>query len=386
MKEANTLAAAGHAVTVLGVLSHRPSVVLDAEIVANANFQHITINTLQGTNAWKCRAHTRLTRELLRHVRLELPSSLGPATALLRAARRIPADLVIAHTEPALWVATRLLTESWKVAADFEDWHSEDLLPAERLHRPLNLLRKIERRLLHDAAYVTTTSAAMSRALHSRYGGTVPSVITNAFPLQPDPFALNPLHGVNSLPPRLCWFSQTIGPGRGLEEFLDVWSLTRTPSRLILLGESTAEYRAALLTRLPDSLVTAVEFNAPVAPDDLPGWIAQNHVGLALERTDITNRDLTITNKILQYLNAGLAVLATPTAGQREVLHSHPQAGLLIGLNSSPQHAANLIDQLLSKSGQLAIVRAAARQAAEAHYCWERESQRLLALVEKALR
>lgn len=386
VKEANTLAAAGYSVIVLSIRSHRPSVAADAKIIANAKFRHISVEALDGTAAWLRRARTRLARELLGRAHIELPSSLGPAKALLRASRRIPADLVIAHTEPALWAATQLLNEGRTVSADLEDWHSEDLLPADRTYRPLKLLRKIEYRLIHDAGFVSTTSVALSQSLQSRYGGIAPSVITNAFPLQPDPFVLNPLHEDQASPPRLCWFSQTIGPGRGLEPFLDAWALTRIPSRLILLGESTAVYRNSLLARLPDSHMKAVEFNDPVAPDVLPEWIAQNHVGLALERTDIVNRDLTITNKILQYLNAGLAILATPTAGQSEVLSSHPQAGCLIDLTAPPQHTAKQIDQFISDRGLLATARAASRRAAESEYCWEHESPRFLALVDKALR
>jgi len=46
--------------------------------------------------------------------------------------------------------------------------------------------------------------------------------------------------------------------------------------------------------------------------------IAEHDIGFAGETPSIRSRDLTATNKILQYLLAGLAVVASDTAGQRE--------------------------------------------------------------------
>jgi hypothetical protein len=99
------------------------------------------------------------------------PRSLGPFGSLLRRTRATPADLTIVHNEVAHCVGLRLLDAGRRVAADIEDWHSEDLLPQDRLHRPLALIRANERALLHRAAYTTTTSQALADGLHARYDG-----------------------------------------------------------------------------------------------------------------------------------------------------------------------------------------------------------------------
>ena len=113
--------------------------------------------------------------------------------------------------------------------------------------------------------------------------------------------------------------------------------------------------------------------------------IARHDIGLALEQSDIVSRDLTVTNKILQYLNAGLAVVATPTAGQREILGRAPDAGRLVDFADSTAAAADL-DALLADRSALARHQAAARRAAAETYCWERVSPVFLAAVAKALR
>jgi len=51
--------------------------------------------------------------------------------------------------------------------------------------------------------------------------------------------------------------------------------------------------------------------------DDLLSRIAEHDIGFAGEMPHCRSRDLTVTNKILQYLLAGLAVVASGTAGQR---------------------------------------------------------------------
>jgi glycosyltransferase involved in cell wall biosynthesis len=112
--------------------------------------------------------------------------------------------------------------------------------------------------------------------------------------------------------------------------------------------------------------------------------IARHDIGLALELAEIPSRDLTITNKILQYLNAGLAVLATATQGQREVLAGAPDAGSFIALDD-PAALAGQLDDFIADPVRLARRQAEARRLAETHYCWEHESPRLVALVAAAL-
>ncbi len=381
LKEATALGAAGHEVTVLGVRNHRPSVALDAALVARAAcFRHEQIELLDGPRAWILRARTRLARELASRGLRSSVHTLGPAAALLRAARARPADLVIAHNEIAHWAGLRLLDSGRRVAADIEDWHSEDLLPADRVGRPLAILRRVERDLLRRAACVTTTSEALADALHARYGGCRPEVLTNSFPLPTLPRTRH----ANGAPPAFFWFSQTTGPGRGLEAFLAAWALVTRPSRLVLLGEVRESYARHLLSSVPAESRDRVEFLPLVPPDELPALIARHDLGLALEQSAIPNRDLTITNKILQYLGAGLAVVATPTAGQREVLARDPAAGILDTF-SDPAFAARALDAILSDPDALAARRAAARRLAEKHYCWELEAPRHVARVARLL-
>jgi len=382
LKEASTLGAAGYDVTVATIASHARFEAFDDAILAGAPFKKVSVMHLPTSRKQRARKTlSRLQTWLARRgVRYGFQSAhaFGPVAEMRQLALAHPAELTIVHTELGLVVGTALLAKGRRVATDIEDWHSEDLLPQERRHRPLRLLRQIERNLLNHCTYTSTTSHALADSLHARYGGQHPSVIANSFPLQPAPE-----HNESDQPPQFFWFSQTIGPGRGLELFLAAWARTTKPSRLVLLGEPRRGYREALLNHLPIGHRDRLQFVPLVMPADLPGVIANHDIGLALEQPFIVNRDLTITNKILQYLNAGLAVVASSTAGQREVIAQNSDAGILVEAHETTAFARAL-DDLLADPVALAARQRAARRLAETKYCWEHEAPQLLALVEKA--
>jgi glycosyltransferase involved in cell wall biosynthesis len=165
---------------------------------------------------------------------------------------------------------------------------------------------------------------------------------------------------------------------------LAAWRSTRHPSRLALLGEPLSGFGQRLLARLPAAWHSRVSFLPLVLPAELPTVVARHDVGLALEQPFIVNRNLTITNKLLQYLNAGLAVVASDTAGQREVLARAPEAGVVIEMHETSRLAETL-DHLLEDRAALSRSQQAARRLAAEVYCWERETPKLCALVERAL-
>jgi glycosyltransferase involved in cell wall biosynthesis len=383
LKEAFTLGKAGYDVTVLGIRNHAASDRQDAALAAEAPFKLCSVNLLPGAgwNSLLARLRIRLLRDLAKRGLGQSIGSLGPAKLLLRRARALNADLTICHNEIAHWVGLQLRPQGRRIAADLEDWHSEDLLPADRQARPLGLIRQVESALLRQCAYVTTTSQSLADGLHHRYGGAEPAVISNSFPLQDNPrTACTPDDG----PIRFFWFSQTLGPGRGLEAFLRIWAQLELHSEVVLLGEDRGGYQQRLRALLPETKQASLQFRPLVTPDELPTVIAAHDIGLALEDSSIVNRDLTITNKILQYLNAGLAVLATPTAGQREVFAAQPEIGEFFD-PLDPTQALAALRRIATDREQLRARQQAARRLAQDRYCWEREETKLLALVSRTL-
>jgi glycosyltransferase involved in cell wall biosynthesis len=383
LKEATTLSKAGFEVTVTSIANNERFEEYDREILRGASFRRIALDRLSPRPldrlaGFSERAAGWLACRLVR-CGIESPFSLGPYYAFRRLAMSIPADLTIVHAELPFCVGVHLISQGRRVSADFEDWHSRDLLPASRASRPLRLLERAERTLMRKAAHVTAPSNAMATALQAAYGGTLPMVVPNTFPLEPEPSPLP-----RNRPPSFFWFSQTIGPGRGIEEFLAAWILTRGASQVCLLGDISESFRAVLTNLVPEGRRLLIRFLPLTSPRELNVIIASQDLGLALEPNTPESRYLTVTNKIFQYLNAGLAVIASPTAGQLEVMSKIPESGLVVDLGN-PRLAAEQLDALLSKPDRLAAMGAAARSGAVRHYCWENTAPLLVARVTSAL-
>jgi glycosyltransferase involved in cell wall biosynthesis len=384
LKEAWALGDAGFEVTVAAIANIERFEAYDRELLVGAPFRKITLDRLSRgpvtrLQAFSDRSAAWLARRAIIY-RIESAASLGPFRPFLRLALGIPADLTIVHAELPFCVGAELIAQGRRVAADFEDWHSRDLLPASQASRPLRLLERTERLLMQRAVYASAPSGAMATALQAAYGSRLPIVIPNTFPLQPAPPPLP-----RQSPPGFFWFSQTIGEGRGLEAFIAAWVLMKAPSRLCLLGDISDSYRDTLVDLVPQQRRPGLEFLALTSPEALPGEIAAHDIGLALEPDAPESRYLTTTNKIFQYLNAGLAVVATPTAGQREVMSEIPGCGIVVDMKD-PGVLAGQLDGLLGHPGRLASMGAAAREGAAARYCWERTAPRLVAAVNGAVR
>jgi glycosyltransferase involved in cell wall biosynthesis len=79
-----------------------------------------------------------------------------------------------------------------------------------------------------------------------------------------------------------------------------------------------------------------------------------------------------------------VAVVATPTAGQKEVLSRIPGCGIVVNLGD-PGTVALELDALLANRERLAAMGAASRAGAVRAFSWEKSSARLLATVAAAI-
>ena len=385
-KEAETLANAGHNVTVRGFWFDPELIKRDRILMVNKKWRFEPIINFQPTNRltnWGIRLQGRLAKERFQRFGTFSPVLLGYGVkAMLMAARQDRADLTIVHSEAGLWVGKQLLDEGFRVGVDFEDWFSEDLLPATRATRPTAHLKMLENRLARDCTYCLTTSHVLAEALAEAYQVTKPTVIYNVFPwAERSQMDRQKRDRQNLKLPSVHWFSQTIGPGRGLETLFQALHHLTTPVEIHLRGNYPESYRKWLETVLPSAWREHLFIHPTVPNAELLSRIAEHDVGLALESTDIPSRNLTVTNKLFQYLQAGLAVIATDTAGQREILSQRSGLGRLISSNN-PLALARALEDLLHTSHRLSTAKAAALQAAEEQFGWESQANTLLQVAE----
>jgi glycosyltransferase involved in cell wall biosynthesis len=388
LKSAKSLAHHGFSVEVLGAWSDPILKARDEALLGSLPFKFTPV--IDVTSGKLSQLRRRLRRRVGRIFR-QLSNTdnrlqLGYFyPELRRAAFRRTADLYIAHSEQAMAVAVDLLGVGHRVGVDMEDWFSEDLLPQARRHRPINLLRHLEKELLVRGGYAACPSTSLSAALVDAYGGKSPGVIYNAFAWA-DRLSLDRVQKDrhDSKVPSIHWYSQTIGPGRGIEDLLGALPLLKHDVEIHLRGQPTADLENWLERRIPHTWRDRIFLHGLVTNIELLSRIAEHDIGFAGELTYCRSRDLTVTNKILHYLLGGLAVVASNTTGQREVAKQSEGAVFLYPPGDSYSLAAT-INMLLASTEKLNHAKACALEAAQQTFCWERQEKILLTTIVDAL-
>jgi glycosyltransferase involved in cell wall biosynthesis len=384
VKEARTLSRAGYSVVIL--TSFTDAAMLEEDIRLIAGYDIIlkgVINMIPGKASkfyrLKERIKRRLAGELIARFGCETAYALGyDYGANFRAAIREKADLYTCHQEISTVIGCKLLQKGFKVAFDFEDWYSHDLLPGANRTRPLKLLAKYEKFALINSPLVYTTSQSMAMALADFAGSATPKVLHNVFPLADRKILDGKFKDRMDLKrTSIHWYSQTIGPGRGLEFLVDALKDADKPVDLHLRGNLFGEFGAELRKAFPDNKGHRLYFHTLVPHDELLSRIAEHDIGLATEEYSPNSRNLTITNKILQYLQAGIAVIASDTAGQKEVATMAP-AAVSLYKNKDKDSFISALNQYLEKPEKLKHAKASALKQAEETFCWEKQEGMLL--------
>jgi glycosyltransferase involved in cell wall biosynthesis len=283
----------------------------------------------------------------------------------------------------ATWVGCKLIKEGCMVAFDMEDWYSNDLLPEDQQSRPLKLLRSIERFALANGVFTFTTSDAMARHMTQYYDVPRPLILYNVFPASERAKIdkkVKDRQDVSKI--SLIWFSQTIGPGRGLEYLIEALRLVSTPIELHLRGNCHPEYRKLLQINLPKEVGHTLYIHELVPNEEILSRLCEHDIGLALEPKTPLNKDLTISNKIFHYLLAGIPVIASDTLGQMEVAEKAPEA-VFIFKNTAIEELACKINLLVGNRALLVEAKGKALEAASNIFCWEKQEAIIIEAVKK---
>ena len=386
-KEALALREAGCEVEVSGIWFDSEKIAADRRIMTSIGLRFTPALDFSGgslpgeARRFRTRWRSQKARKNLDRRGAFSPDLLGYGARELGAlALQRNADLTIVHSEAGLWAGNELLRAGRPVGIDFEDWFSRDLPLESRRERPVRMLEQLEAALARESRYVLATSQSMAFALAQAYGGATPTVVYNAFP---DPPLLSPT-ALYRVTPSIHWFSQNIGRHRGLELFFRALPRLEHPAWIHLRGSCDRETRRWLERLIPPKWRDRVTIAPPVPAAQLAYRIAEHDIGLALEDATIPSRNLSISNKVFQYLQSGLAVMATPTAGQREALEPCGEAATILA-QATPEDLARALNRYLAEPEFLAVAKRAARLASQNLFSWEGEKAKLISAAKRAL-
>jgi hypothetical protein len=315
-----------------------------------------------GPRSWSLAAFSRLHHDIV--------------AAILRETQ----DVIYGGTSGALAaVAEAGRRSGTPFALDFEDFHCGEHAPGSAGSYRDVVADNVMRDALRGASFVTVASAAIGRACDARFGvRTIP--VNNVFPLP------GPPGREDAGPLRLYWFSQTIGPDRGIEDVVRAAGLARIAAELHVRGVPAAGYLDALeaLARSVAPTLRLVH-HAPDDPDRLVDGCRAFDVGLALEPGHTINNALSLSNKALTYPLAGLAMVITDTPGQ-QALAADLGADAIV---YAPGDIHPLADGLARWDANRAVLRRArdaSWNAARVRWHWEHplERERFLAAMAAA--
>jgi glycosyltransferase involved in cell wall biosynthesis len=235
----------------------------------------------------------------------------------------------------------------------------------------------LERSLIGRADRVICTTQTRADFTHERYSIAPPTVLRN-LPAYAAPGPPDLLHRRLGLPAhtRIALYQGGIQPERGLRQLLDA-APEIEGGVVVLLG--SGRLKPALMARAADSglLGTKVFFHDAVPVAELPHWTASAYVGLQLLQNTCFNHYSSLSNKLLEYIMAGVPVIASDLPEMGRVV-GDSSAGILIDA-SEPKAIAQAINALLSDPDRRDRMAAAAR-AARRRYSWEQDERILIDL------
>jgi glycosyltransferase involved in cell wall biosynthesis len=379
LKEAESLTAAGHRVTVFAV--HSPGFTQLRERVSNG----VAVIRVPRHPLWRIRASRGGTANVVTPAKR---GAIGLATLVLSRVwahlmllwliARQCADVVHAHdvnTLPTAWLAAKL-----SGAQMVYDAH-EISTSREGYSRVRKLVGWIERTLMPRVQGTITTTEARAKYFARAYGVARPVVLQNR-PREQQAMRSDRIRAELELdqPWPIILYQGGVQQGRGLERLARV-AAEVPDAYFVFIGGGRLD---GSLRRIVEELQLEqrVRFIPTVALAELPSYTASADIGVQPIENTCLNHYTTDSNKLFEYVQAGLPVVASDLPEIRRVVREH-DLGVLVPESNSVALAAALRD-LVGDEGKRRYYAAQSRKAASV-LNWESQEHELLALYERVL-
>ncbi|MCA9548282.1 MAG: glycosyltransferase family 4 protein, partial [Myxococcales bacterium] len=223
--------------------------------------------------------------------------------------------------------------------------------------------RRTERAGYRAADRVITVGDALAAELEGMYGAPTPAVVRNCAPLMPlaQGGALRALIGGDPARP-LVLYQGGFSNGRGLLEL--VAAADFVPEADVVFMGHAAPYRDEVAAAAARAKHGNVFVQPAVGFEQLWAYTCSADVGVVLTQPVCRSYELSLSNKIFEYLVAGCAVLASDLASHRQL--AEQTGAVAVADASDPATLGAALAALVADRGRLAAMGAAGRAAAEA--------------------
>ncbi|MFI8643756.1 glycosyltransferase family 4 protein [Pseudomonas iridis] len=386
LKEAQTLQRAGNKVTVFAL--HTPGVTLEHEILDDG----IEVSRVARSPLWK-----------LRKSKAHLSAAIGSAGNPARIGRLSPAKQVL-RIGARLWTHAVLFTRMSMHRADVVHAHDVNTLPTAWLAAKVSGAK-----VIYDAHEISTSRegynsfrrlvAVVEKFLMPRVQGTITTTdarakfFARAYAI-PRPVVLQNRPRITSSkssqrirdqlqlaePWPIIVYQGGLQQGRGLERLVRVAALVPNAYFVLIGGGRLTQSLIALSQTL--ALTERVHFIPTVALADLPDFTASADIGVQPIENTCLNHFTTDSNKLFEYLIAGLPVVASDLPEIRRIIRRHDN-GLLVR-EGDDQALASALERLV---GDPVLRSSLAANSAKASTLanWEEQEALLIDLYQRVL-
>jgi len=292
----------------------------------------------------------------------------------LKKAIAVKANLYIGHNMGALPVVVNAAKKN-RVSCGFdaEDFHRNEISNDTNSHE-VKLKRAIEDEFIPKINYLSAASPLIAAQYQKLYSLPVTPIL-NVFPKIDRQISYN-----RQEPLKLFWFSQTIGPGRGLEIIVDALKLILFDFEFHLVGKVSPIYKSKLLQQagltVPQNKII---FHGTVNVESIFEIASKCDIGLASEIPYPLNRNICLTNKIFTYIQSGLLVLASDTQAQLLFMQEYNQVGKIY---KSIDDLSKLITYYHENRAELHTTKTASYELGQTSLNWEIESKKFLSIIQ----
>lgn len=387
LKEAKTLHAAGYHVTVFAL--HTPGVTLEFENINGVNVNRIarspfwylrkqrTVPSNKATSTSKSLPNKNVHLSFFRQI-LRVVARLWTHAGLLWRMACHRADVVHAHdvnTLPTAWLAAklsgaRLVYDAHEISTSREGYSSFR-----------KLVGLVEKRLMPQAFGTITTTEARAKFFARAYRVQRPVVLQNRPRQLLASSSMRIRKELNLIQPwPIILYQGGVQQGRGLERLARIAADVPNAYFVFIGGGRLEATLRSIVAEL--GLQERVHFIPTVALADLPSYTVSADIGVQPIENTCLNHYTTDSNKLFEYVQAGLPVVASDLPEIRRVVRAH-DLGLLVPAGNS-KALTMALNELVADEGKRKYYAAQSRQAA-AVLNWESQEHELLALYDRVL-
>ena len=174
-------------------------------------------------------------------------------------------------------------------------------------------------------------------------------------------------------------YQGAVNQGRGFETLIP--AMRYIPYRLVICGDGNfMDELKSLINQ--ENVGDKIELTGMIPPDELREWALQATVGIALPDREGANQYLALTNKFLNFIEAGLPQITYRYPEYESINEQYPVARLLD--ETDPKSISKVVNELMSDSEKRDRMKKACLLAREV-FCWENEEKKLLSIYKSAI-